>query len=195
MTTGSGSGDFSIGSAVWPGTSKVIEETGELLQVIGKLIAVGGATEHWDGDLRKKLVEEAADVAAAVAFFVHENFTADELRAYSERMDVKLARFRAWHADPTKPPATRGQPDPAVTLTTTHVLFEGQPLCGFMTGHVPKDWPSGHNWVSVMDVVWRDGKATFPPTSERDKLCDTCVVHVQRMWEGRRLWNPKGVSK
>jgi len=39
-----GSGDFSIGSAVWPGVSKVIEEMGELQQVLGKLIAVAGDT-------------------------------------------------------------------------------------------------------------------------------------------------------
>lgn len=98
------SGDFSIGSKVWPGTAKVLEEMGELQQVLGKLIAVRGASQHWDGDLRKKLVEETADVAAAVVFFVRENFTGDELRAYNERMDVKLARFRKWHADPTEPP-------------------------------------------------------------------------------------------
>jgi hypothetical protein len=160
----------------------VIEETGELLQVIGKLIAVGGATEHWDGDLRKKLVEEAADVAAAVAFFVHENFTADELRAYSERMDVKLARFRAWHADPTKPGGATSSPPALVG----HVLFEGQTLCGFMAGQLSKDWPEGHCWVSIMDVVWTDGKPSIP----KHKLFEPCGRCIDRIkiekWQWQR---------
>jgi NTP pyrophosphatase (non-canonical NTP hydrolase) len=170
-----GSGDFSIGSAVWPGTSKVIEETGELLQVLGKLIAVGGATEHWDGDLRKKLVEEASDVAAAVCFFVLANFTDDELHAYNDRMDVKFARFRAWHANPTKPGAPTESPAKSMV---GHVLFEGQALCGFMAGQLPKDWPSGHYWVSIMDVVWTDGKPSIP----KHKLfepCDRCIDRIK----------------
>jgi hypothetical protein len=64
-----GSGDFSIGSKVWPGASKVIEEIGELMQVLGKLIAVAGDTKHWDGDLRPRLVEEMGDLTAALMFF------------------------------------------------------------------------------------------------------------------------------
>lgn len=47
-----GNGDFSLGSKVWPGTSKLLEEMGELQQVLGKLIAVAGSTEHWDGAVR-----------------------------------------------------------------------------------------------------------------------------------------------
>src|ERR1700722_949537 len=68
-----GSGDFSIGSKVWPGTSKVIEEMGELQQVLGKLIAVAGDTKHWDGDLRKKLIEEIGELSAALDFFKTQN--------------------------------------------------------------------------------------------------------------------------
>jgi hypothetical protein len=98
-----GSGDFSIGSKVWPGTSKVIEEMGELQQVLGKLIAVAGATKHWDGDLRKKLVEEIGDLSAALAFFKTENCTLDEVRQIGMQAEKKLALFRQWHKDPTKP--------------------------------------------------------------------------------------------
>ena len=89
----SGSGDFSIGSKLWPGVSKVIEEMGELQQVLGKLIAVAGETKHWDGDLRPKLIEEIGDLRAALQA---ENFTPDEshssgsgtaLRTNHERLD------------------------------------------------------------------------------------------------------------
>jgi hypothetical protein len=98
-----GSGDFSIGSRIWPGTSKVIEEMGELQQVLGKLIAIAGDTKHWDGDLRRKLVEELGDLSAALIFFKSENMTHDELLEIAERAEKKLALFRQWHKDPTKP--------------------------------------------------------------------------------------------
>jgi len=97
------SGDFSIGSKVWPGTSKVIEEMGELQQVLGKLIAVAGETKHWDGDLRKRLVEELGDLSAALIFFQSENMTPDELLEIVERAEKKLTLFRQWHKEPTKP--------------------------------------------------------------------------------------------
>lgn len=99
----SGSGDFSIGSAVWPGTSKLIEEQGELIQVLGKLMATGGDTKHWSGDLRKMLIEELADVAAAIVFFQRQNFTPEEILSVTVRVEQKLALFKMWHTNPTKP--------------------------------------------------------------------------------------------
>jgi hypothetical protein len=97
-------GDYAIGSEVWPGVSKLIEEMGELQQVLGKLIAIAGATVHWSGDLRTMLVEELGDVSAAVRFFATQNLTADELLAVLARSEKKLARFREWQADPKPPP-------------------------------------------------------------------------------------------
>ena len=95
-----GSGDFSIGSSVWPGTSKLIEEMGELHQVLGKLIATAGDTEHWSGDLRQKLVEEIGDVRAAIRFFEEQNMTGTELVLIEKRSRVeKLALFRKWHRE------------------------------------------------------------------------------------------------
>ena len=94
-----GSGDFSIGSKVWPGTSKLLEEMGELQQVLGKLIAVAGSTEHWDGDLRPRLVEECADIAAALQFFTVENFSREELLAMLMRSEQKKMIFRQWHEE------------------------------------------------------------------------------------------------
>ena len=99
----SGSGDFSIGSAVWPGTSKLIEEQGELIQVLGKLMATGGDTKHWSGDLRQMLIEELGDLCAAIVFFKTENLTLVETQQIAERVEKKLALFRQWHKDPQKP--------------------------------------------------------------------------------------------
>ncbi len=93
-------GPYSIGSTHWPGTSKLIEELGELGQVLGKLIAVDGDAEHhWSGNLRLKLVDEIADVVAAARFFVSENMTEEETRFIAERIEHKLATFRKWHAE------------------------------------------------------------------------------------------------
>jgi len=100
-----GSGDFSIGSQVWPGTSKLIEEMGELNQVLGKLIATAGDTEHWSGDLRQKFVEEIGDVLAAIVFFFERNMTVEERVAIDRRYRSKLALFEKWHTEqPTNDP-------------------------------------------------------------------------------------------
>lgn len=98
-----GDGDFSIGSGVWPGTSKLLEEQGELVQVLGKLMAIGGETKHWSGDLRAMLVEELADVQAAVAFFIEVNLTGAEQDRIDARFLEKLHRFYDWQKNPTKP--------------------------------------------------------------------------------------------
>lgn len=93
-------GHYSIGSTHWPGTSKLIEELGELHQVLGKLIAVNGDAEHhWSGNLRLKLVDELADVVAAARFFTAENMTTEEVRLIAERVEHKLATFRKWHQE------------------------------------------------------------------------------------------------
>lgn len=98
-----GSGDFSIGSRVWPGTAKLLEEMGELQQVLGKLIAVSGDAKHWSGDLREMLVEELADVQAALHFFAAQNISTGEWLDMIKRVDEKIARFSKWHLDPQKP--------------------------------------------------------------------------------------------
>lgn len=89
-------GDYSIGSGLWPGLSKLVEEMGEVQQVVGKLIATGGRTDHWDGsDLRVRLVEELADIAAAVTFVSQVNgLDADE---FHDRRRAKIEQFFRWH--------------------------------------------------------------------------------------------------
>ncbi len=88
--------DFAIGSSKWPGLSKLVEECGEVAQVIGKIVGTGDATNHWDGtDLKKRLEEEMGDLLAALRF-VGERNNLDrgeiELRAHE-----KLRTFNEWH--------------------------------------------------------------------------------------------------
>lgn len=89
-------GPFSIGSSHWSGLSKLIEESGEVMQVAGKLLGTGGEVHHWDGsNLRDKLEEELADLMAAV-FFVIEHNKLDENKI-RERGERKLKVFEKWH--------------------------------------------------------------------------------------------------
>lgn len=87
---------YSIGSNHWTGLSKLIEEAGEVSQVAGKILGTGGEAEHWDGtNLRTRLEEELADLAAAIAFVAHRNkLDAD---AMQKRRDMKFAKFVEWH--------------------------------------------------------------------------------------------------
>jgi hypothetical protein len=88
--------NFAMATKVWPGTVKLIEEMGELQQVLGKLIMTGGDTKHWSGDLRPRLVEELADVMAALQFFSMANLSTDEIKATLARSDEKLVLFHEW---------------------------------------------------------------------------------------------------
>lgn len=92
--------DFAIGSLLWPGTSKVLEEAGELIQVLGKLQAVGGDLEHWDGDLHPRLVDETADLGAALRYFSYQNFSKEVMRHHLiPRAEAKYRLFLEWHAE------------------------------------------------------------------------------------------------
>lgn len=91
-------GDYSIGSAKWPGLSKLIEEAGEVQQVCGKLIGSGGNVDHWDGStLNLRLEEEIADLLAA-CHFVGDVNGLDWRRIY-RRSTQKLTQFHKWHQD------------------------------------------------------------------------------------------------
>jgi hypothetical protein len=88
---------FAIGDKDWPGLSKVTEETGELMQVIGRLMATHGDHAHWSGsDLKADYLKEVADVAAAVEFVVG-FLTPAERSAVSRRKQEKLNLFCHWH--------------------------------------------------------------------------------------------------
>lgn len=91
---------FAFGDKEWPGLAKLNEESGELVQVIGKLMMMHGAAKHWDGsDLRARLVEEVSDVAAALSFVEVYVLTAEEREAFDARRVRKLEQFELWHQD------------------------------------------------------------------------------------------------
>lgn len=91
-------GPFSIGSAVWPGVAKTLEEMGELGQVLGKLIATGGEPLHYDGsDLRQRMLEEMGDVLGALQFTALYNGV--DWVSIRDRAAVKMHTFERWHRE------------------------------------------------------------------------------------------------
>jgi len=87
---------FAIGSNIWPGLSKITEEAGEVLQVIGKLLGTGGEIMHWDGsNLLERLIEEVGDVLAACDFVISVNNI--DINLIEKRREEKLALFFKWH--------------------------------------------------------------------------------------------------
>lgn len=90
-------GPYSIGSDNWNGMSKLIEEMGELQQVLGKLIGSDGNPNHWSGDLIEKLVEEVGDVFAALNFFVSKNMSEENQDRALLQAERKLQLFEEWN--------------------------------------------------------------------------------------------------
>lgn len=92
------SGPYSIGSEKWNGLSKLVEECGEVMQVCGKIIAIGGHTHHWDGSLLDdRVVEELGDLMAAMRFFAEHNGL--DLGRLQKRSEEKHALFERWNAE------------------------------------------------------------------------------------------------
>lgn len=91
-------GDYSFGSANWPGLSKLIEECGEVQQIAGKLMQVGGDSDHWsESDLRQRMQDELGDLMAAVSIFV-ETSGLDKQAIWS-RANEKHDLFEKWHRE------------------------------------------------------------------------------------------------
>lgn len=88
---------FAIGDRKWPGVSKLVEEIGELGQVLGKLMGSRGETQHWSGNLWDMLHDEIGDVVAAVEFVIT-YCQLDRKRIY-ERATKKLELFEKWHRE------------------------------------------------------------------------------------------------
>src|SRR4051794_29113503 len=91
---------YAIGSDQWPGLAKLVEELGELQQVLGKLMAYPGG-DHPDGGppLEIRVMTEAGDVMAALDFLFEANPALPPLKFRDEQADRKLDRFRGWHED------------------------------------------------------------------------------------------------
>lgn len=89
---------FGYGDPIWPGLAKVVEEAGETLQVLGKLIMVHGHhAAHWDGDLIAKIEEEIPDLKAALDVFVEINTASLNVEGMDHRYAMKHAKFHEWN--------------------------------------------------------------------------------------------------
>jgi NTP pyrophosphatase (non-canonical NTP hydrolase) len=88
---------FGIGSPVWPGLAKLIEECGEVIQIAGKIMAYPLSLEHPDGtqDIPYRLAEELADLQAIIAFVIAKNGM--PMGAMMNRVRYKTERFDYWH--------------------------------------------------------------------------------------------------
>ncbi len=87
---------FAIGDSQWAGLGKLVEETGEVQQVAGKIMGCRGAQVHYSGDdLKAQLQDELADLLAAIDFVVKHNDLDKE--AIVERLMAKLDLFENWH--------------------------------------------------------------------------------------------------
>lgn len=90
---------YGIGSDVWPGLAKLMEEMGELQQVLGKVMACEGPSAiYWDmSSLVPQIIEEAGDVSAAMGFFLEQNLPLSDRQAVNRRGIDKLEKFNYWH--------------------------------------------------------------------------------------------------
>ena len=79
------------------GFSKLTEETGELQQVIGKVLAYGlKCDNHPDGGkpLADRFIEESGDVIASIYFIVQKYNL--NINAIDRRVSDKLIIFKQW---------------------------------------------------------------------------------------------------
>ena len=91
-------GNFVMGSRIWPGLAKLLEECGEVTQVCGKAIQMGGELEHYDGsNIEERFIEELGDLQAAIDFFVMKNNLS--LNAIKARAAGKMMNFLEWHIE------------------------------------------------------------------------------------------------
>ena len=90
--------DYTIGSDVWNGLSKVQEEMNELGVVLAKIVGNGGDLFYWgDRDLEEELYDELGDLQAIVGYFIYVNgLDADII---SMRSAMKAEKFMKWNYD------------------------------------------------------------------------------------------------
>jgi len=93
---------YQLSCPEYPGLAKVIEESGEIGQVFGKIMSNGGHRfDPWVGnDLGAKLDEEAADLLAALSFMVTYCPHIDE-NIVGDRVARKFKLFQEWAAGRT----------------------------------------------------------------------------------------------
>lgn len=101
---------FSFGSPRLPGLAKIAEEKDEAGVLIGKLMMTGGDSEYWEGrELHPELMEELADLKAAIEVFIELNLTyegkqvpTDERFRFEQRVQAKKRLFEKWHRSRTE---------------------------------------------------------------------------------------------
>lgn len=94
---GSKSPPYSMRGDVWPGLAKLVEEMGELNQVLGKLVAFpDGKHPSRKKPLKTSLQEEIADTLAALQFFVESNDL--NSKRIDNRRKSKLVKARSYRA-------------------------------------------------------------------------------------------------
>jgi len=94
LAAGDGPPRFAIGADEYPGVGKLAEESGELVQVVGKLMAYPDEP-HPDGtDLRERLINEMGDALGAIWYAADANGLRDAVEARASR---KHALFITWH--------------------------------------------------------------------------------------------------
>jgi len=113
------------------GYIKLLEESGELTQVVAKLLAYWGHDDHPDGQkLVPRIEAEIADLLAAIDITLELNSRTDDPSIpASQVLDVdkimrrrkrKLATFRKWANEPVMPfPGTPLPPPAPGTAKTT----------------------------------------------------------------------------
>ena len=88
----------SIGALTLPGLTKVVEEMGELAQVLAKISAIQEIGRYWDGsNLGAMLIDEIGDVEATLEYLKQKNKL--DRKAIKKRKKFKLEKFARWHSN------------------------------------------------------------------------------------------------
>lgn len=83
------------------GYAKLVEELGELQQMIGKRLAYWTVDDHPDGgSINARIEQELGDVLAAIRFVIEVADNGLDETTIEDRAMQKLERFRVWHAEP-----------------------------------------------------------------------------------------------
>lgn len=83
---------YAMGSAVFPGLAKVLEEMNELGEVLSKILMTG-SLNHWHGDLTDSLIEELGDVCFAIDYFVKHNLSDGATVRLNKQIEMKQATY------------------------------------------------------------------------------------------------------
>lgn len=90
-------GNFQLGSRVWPGLAKLLEEAGEVSEIGGKIVGNDGKHIHYDGTrLDVRIAEEVADLSAACRAFFQLNGYDGAPWVLRREID-KYSKFLRWH--------------------------------------------------------------------------------------------------